>query len=59
MQLSYEEILNKANARYAAAWAKRNSADIRYRAPEQLPKIESEQVKCVLRALVEAVNANP
>jgi hypothetical protein len=58
MQLNYEEILDKANARYATAWSKRSGIDISYMAPEQLPKIESEQVKCVLRALVEASNDN-
>jgi hypothetical protein len=52
----YEDlILTKANSIYAQRKADKHGIDIRYTAPENLPQIESDQVKAILEALV-AIN---
>jgi hypothetical protein len=52
--LNEETILARANELYAEAkMGKWNG----YTAPELLPQIQSDQVKAVVKALVEALNA--
>lgn len=53
--LNVQEILDRANELYAEAKIPENR--LRYMAPETRPAIQSDQVKCVLKALVEAINA--
>jgi hypothetical protein len=58
-KLDADQILRIANARYAAAVLQRSGVsahDASYMAPELMPKIESEQVKAMLFALVGAIN---
>jgi hypothetical protein len=56
MKLNYRDILAIANAKYGIRSLRRQKRDPRYVAPEDIPRIESEQVKCMLEALVEAIN---
>jgi hypothetical protein len=58
MNLDYYSILKKANAEYGVKALQRQRRDPRYVAPEDVPQIQSEQVKCVLEALVEAINSH-
>ena len=56
-QLDYKSILERANLLYAVEKTKHLPAStIRYWAPEQFPKIQSNQVKCILQALTQATN---
>jgi hypothetical protein len=48
----YDKIMTMANAHYTEAKAKRLGIDFRYTAPEVLPKIESDQVKSLAKAIV-------
>lgn len=59
MNLNYDEIIKAADTYYAEAALKRmgiSKEDTAYMAPEQLPRIQSEQLKCFARALIEAIN---
>ena len=58
MNLDYHSILKKANAEYGVKALQRQGRDPRYVAPEEVPEIQSEQVKCMLKALVEAINSH-
>jgi hypothetical protein len=53
--ISTDEVIEKANVKYAQAKMDK-SADLRYTAPEAMPKIQSDQVKAIAEALVEEVN---
>jgi hypothetical protein len=53
----YDRIMTMANAHYAEAKAKRLGIDLRYTAPEALPKIESDQVKSLAKAIVMVLKA--
>ncbi len=58
MKLNYEEILARTNELYSKEKTKNfPPKDLLYWAPEMLPKVESDSVKCMLKALVEAINA--
>ncbi len=55
--LDINTILDRADVLYASEKLKHLPAsDIRYLAPEQLPRIQSDQVKALAAALVEALN---
>ena len=54
--ISTNDVLDRANAIYAATVAEQCGVDIKYAAPETLPKIESRQVKAVAAALVDEIN---
>lgn len=57
-KLNYTEILERANMLYAAEKTKHiPESDLRYWPPERFPKIESNQVKCMLKAIIEAINS--
>ena len=56
MKLNYDELLAKANGFYVAQKVKRHGIDLRYTAPEAMPCIASDQVKAILRVLVDAIN---
>jgi hypothetical protein len=53
MKLDFTRIMLRANMHYAEA---KLGKDAVYAAPEQLPKIQSDQVKAVLKALIEEIN---
>jgi hypothetical protein len=53
--ISTDEVIEKANVKYAQAKMDK-SVDLRYTAPEAMPKIQSDQVKAIAEALVEEVN---
>jgi hypothetical protein len=55
MKLDKDLILQRANALYAEA---KQGPWNDYTAPELLPQIRSDQVKAVLTALIEAINAS-
>lgn len=58
-QLNFDAILKRANTLYAVEKTKHLPKErIMELAPEQLPTIQSDQVKCIVRALVEALNSN-
>lgn len=54
--ISTNDVLDRANAIYAASVAAELGIDPAYAAPETLPKIESRQVKAVAAALVDEIN---
>lgn len=56
MAINEKAILERANELYAERKLAKMHRDIAYVAPECRPAIESEQVKCLLTALVEALN---
>jgi len=59
MKIDYDKIMERANTLYADAALTRMGVpkeDIAYMAPEQFPKIYSEQLKCFAKAIVEAIN---
>ena len=51
-----DEVLREANVLYAEARLREAGMDPRYLAPEAFPTIQSEQVKCLARALVNHIN---
>jgi hypothetical protein len=51
--ISYDKVLRRANELYEQAKGYKWDG---YKAPEQRPQIPSDQVKSVLRALIEALN---
>lgn len=53
--ISTDEVIEKANVKYAQAKMDKG-VDLRYTAPEAMPKIQSDQVKAIAEALVEEVN---
>lgn len=53
--ISTDEVIEKANVKYAQAKMDKD-VDLRYAAPEAMPRIQSDQVKAVAEALVEEVN---
>lgn len=53
--ISTDEVIEKANVKYAQAKMDMG-VDLRYTAPEAMPRIQSDQVKAVAEALVEEVN---
>jgi hypothetical protein len=56
-KVSYETVLKRANEIYCAEKTKNlKPEDMAYWAPEMFPKIESNQVKSMLKALVEEMN---
>lgn len=58
-QLNFEHIMQRANTLYAVEKTKHLPKEtIMYMAPELFPTIQSDQVKCIVRALVEAINSN-
>lgn len=61
MSLNYNTILSRANELYAAEKlrAAGKLSDVAYMPPEFIPSIESEQVKSILKALVEAITDAP
>lgn len=57
MNLDYQTILTRANQLYAEAKTKHIDPDtLKYWAPEMFPTIESDQVKSILKALIEELN---
>jgi len=54
--LDEDKILERANELYAAKKLRKKPEDIYFVAPECRPKIASDQVKCLLAAIVEALN---
>jgi len=59
MELNYEKILKKANEHYLRAKIKQGlikESSLPYMAPELIPEIYSDQVKSMLRAIVEEIN---
>lgn len=54
--LNTNEVLELADSLYAGMVAEQVGVDVRYAAPETLPRIESRQVKAVVAALVSEVN---
>ena len=54
--IDLNDVMDRANAYYAVAKASQFNVDIHYMAPEQLPKIESNQVKALAKALCETIN---
>jgi hypothetical protein len=59
MKLDFNEVMGKANAYYAEAKLRKAGvciSDAVYIAPEELPQINSDQVKAVLKALIEELN---
>lgn len=59
MKLDYDSILQRADILYGAAKTSHiPQEDLAYWAPERFPKIQSEQVKCMLEALIEAIKDN-
>lgn len=57
MNINFETVWADANARYATKKLKAAGyTEIRHLAPEQIPQIASEQVKCMLEALVAEIN---
>ena len=54
--ISTDEVIEKANVKYAQAKMDKG-VDLRYTAPEAMPKIQSDQVKAIAETLVEEVNA--
>jgi hypothetical protein len=57
VNIDFETVWADANARYATKKLKAAGyTDIRYVAPELIPQIQSEQVKCMLEALISEVN---
>lgn len=60
MNIDYQKTLDLANIYYAEQKTKHISPDtLKYWAPEMFPKIESDQVKSILRALIEQINSAP
>lgn len=60
MNIDFETVWADANARYATKKLKAAGyTDVRYLAPEMIPRIQSEQVKCMLEALIAEVNRQP
>ena len=60
MNLDAEKIWRDANAKYGVAKLKKAGyTDLSYVAPEMIPKIASDQVRCMLEALVEEINRQP
>ena len=60
MKLEYNKILEKANHLYADTKLKQmqiSDDSVKYLAPEQIPQIQSDQVKMVLKALIDEINA--
>ena len=58
-QLKFDDILQRANTLYAVEKTKHLPKEtIMYMAPELFPTIQSDQVKCIVRALVEAINSD-
>ena len=60
MNLDFEKIWRAANARYGSAKLQKagyNNESAAYIAPEMIPRIASDQVKCMLEALVEEINS--
>jgi len=54
--LAFDAIMQRADALYAAEKTKHlPRGTIMYWAPEMFPRIQSQQVKCMLRALLEAL----
>ncbi len=56
MKLDEEAIMRRADELYAQAKLPADTLD--YMAPEGRPRIQSDQVKMLLRALVEAINSH-
>jgi hypothetical protein len=56
MKLDYNKVEADANSLYGAAALKRAGLEPRYVAPETVPTIESQQVKCFFRALIDEIN---
>lgn len=56
MKLDVEEIIHEADILYAEAKLVGSGVDVRYMAPEQLPRIVSDQVKAMGRAIINAIN---
>jgi len=59
MKLDFDRIMGRANAYYAEAKFKKEGVpheDILFMAPEHFPVIGSDQVKAVLKALIEEIN---
>lgn len=56
MYINYKYVEDLANAAYAKIKLARSGLDYNYTAPEAMPKIESEQVKCFMRALISEIN---
>ncbi len=59
MKLDFNTVMAKANAYYAEAKLRQSGvsvSDAVYIAPEELPSIGSDQVKAVLKALIEEIN---
>ena len=54
--INVNEVLEKANTKYARAKMDKG-VDLRYAAPEAMPRIQSDQVKAIAEVLVEEVNA--
>jgi len=58
--LAFDAIMQRADALYAAEKTKHlPRGTIMYWAPEMFPRIQSQQVKCMLRALLEAIEKQP
>lgn len=58
--LAFDAIMKRADALYAAEKTKHVPKEtLMYWAPEMFPRIQSEQVKCMLRALLEALEKQP
>ncbi len=51
--IDFDTVLKKANALYAA---KKLGGNLGYCAPENMPQIISDQVKCALEALIAEIN---
>lgn len=56
-KLNYQSVLDKANTYYVQAKIqKKLFSPTEYTAPEMYPQIESDQVKSILKALIEELN---
>lgn len=56
-KLDYDKVLERANELYCKEKLKHVSpSSLSYMAPELFPQIQSDQVKSILQALVEAIN---
>lgn len=54
--IDIDEVLRKADERYADA-KMAAGMDLRYAAPEAMPRIQSDQVKAIAAVIVDEVNA--
>lgn len=61
MPINYQVVEDRANALYVVAKLKAAGrlSSLPYLAPEQIPQIASEQVKCFFRALIDELNSQP